>query len=55
VAFRVAGALPFFADAAGFVAVVFPRGLDRTGTSVLTAGFLGVAELVGLLVLLAEK
>jgi len=45
----VAGALPFFAGAAGFEAVGFPRGLDRTGISGFAAGFLGVAELVGLL------
>jgi hypothetical protein len=47
--------LPFFAGAGGFEAVAFARGLDRTGTSDLAAGFLGVAEVVDLLVLFEAK
>jgi hypothetical protein len=56
VVFRVA-IFPFFAGAEGFAAAAaaFPRGLDRTGASALAAGFLGVADLVGLLVLFEAK
>lgn len=52
--FRVV-VFPFFAGAEGFATAAFPRGLDRTGTSALAAGFLGVADLVGLLVLFEAK
>lgn len=58
-AFRLAGTVPFFAAAAGFEAVfesafevaALLRGLERKGTSVLAAGFLGVDEVEGLLFL----
>lgn len=47
--------MPFLAGATGFAVAGLPRGLARIGTSDLAAGFLGVAELEGLLLFVDAK